>query len=130
MIVHGEFNDPNFGFAESCTKKNALNKLAKMSKVRHNAKSIEHRYNWFKIFTKLFDTKVIKTRIKHIAFFVSAKQYICYRKRTVPYRVLAHSHSPTSLYNFNYVSQSTISLHELFTSCPHLTCERASFGLV
>jgi hypothetical protein len=28
------------------------------------------------------------------------------------------------------LSQSTISLHRLFTSCPHLTCERALFGLV
>jgi hypothetical protein len=27
------------------------------------------------------------------------------------------------------LSQSAISLHQLFTSCPHLTCERASFGL-
>jgi hypothetical protein len=51
-----EFNDPNFGFSESCTKKNALNKLARMSRVRHNAKSIEDRYNSFKIFTKFFET--------------------------------------------------------------------------
>ena len=51
-----EFNDPNFGISESCTKKNALNKLARMSRVRHNAKSIESRYNSFKIFTKLFET--------------------------------------------------------------------------
>jgi hypothetical protein len=55
-----EFNDPNFGFSESCTKKNALNKLARMSRVRHNAKSIENRYNSAKIFTKwgpkLFET--------------------------------------------------------------------------
>ncbi len=50
--------------------------------------------------------------------------------RTVPYRVLAHSHSPTSLYNFNFISQSAISFHHLFTLCPHLTCERESFGLV
>ena len=27
------------------------------------------------------------------------------------------------------LSQSAISLHQLFTSCPHMTCERASFGL-
>jgi hypothetical protein len=40
-----EFNDPNFGFSESCSKKIALNKLARMSRVRHNAKSIENRYN-------------------------------------------------------------------------------------
>ena len=40
-----EFNDPNFGFSESCTKKNALNKVARMSRVRHNAKPIENRYN-------------------------------------------------------------------------------------
>jgi hypothetical protein len=51
-----EFNDPNFGFSESWTKKNALNKLARMSRVRHNAKSIENRYNSFKSFTKLFET--------------------------------------------------------------------------
>jgi hypothetical protein len=51
-----EFKDPNFGFSESCTKKNALTKLAKMLKVRHNAKSIENRYNSLKILTKLFDT--------------------------------------------------------------------------
>ena len=69
---------------------------------------------------------------QHQPLFVSAKQiYMLSRTyRTVPYRVLAHSHSPTSLYNFNYISQSAISLHQLFTSCPHLTCERASFGLV
>ena len=35
-----EFKDPNFSFSESCTKKNALTKLARMSRVRHNAKSI------------------------------------------------------------------------------------------
>jgi hypothetical protein len=39
-------------FAESYTKKNALNKLARMPRVIHNAKSIENRYNSFKIFTK------------------------------------------------------------------------------
>jgi hypothetical protein len=48
-----EFNDPNFGFTESCTKKNALNKLARLSRVRHNAKSIENRYNSFKILPTL-----------------------------------------------------------------------------
>ena len=58
-------------------------------------------------------------------FLYMRSRYICYRKHTV-----AHSHSPTSLYNFNYISQSAISLHQLFTSCPHLTRERASFGLV
>ena len=51
-----EFNDPNFGFSESCTKKNALNKLPRMSRVRHNAESIENRYNSFRILTKLFET--------------------------------------------------------------------------
>ena len=51
-----EFNDPNFGFSELCTKKNALNKVARMSRVRHNAKSIENRYNSFQMFTKLFET--------------------------------------------------------------------------
>jgi hypothetical protein len=51
-----EFNDPNFGFSESCTKKNALTKLARMSRVRHNAISIENRYNSLKILTKLFET--------------------------------------------------------------------------
>ena len=59
MIVHAtarEFEDPNFGFSESCTKKNALTKLAKMPRVRHHANSIENRYNSLKILTKLFET--------------------------------------------------------------------------
>jgi hypothetical protein len=47
-----EFKEPNFEFSDSCTKKNALNKPVRMSRVRHNAKYIENRYNWFKIFTK------------------------------------------------------------------------------
>jgi dGTP triphosphohydrolase len=51
-----EFNDPNFGFSESCTKKNALTKLARMSRVRNNAKSIENRYKSLNILTKLFET--------------------------------------------------------------------------
>jgi hypothetical protein len=51
-----EFNDPNFGFSESCTEKNALTKLERVSRVRHNAKSIENRYNSLKILTKLFET--------------------------------------------------------------------------
>jgi hypothetical protein len=58
MIVHAtarEFKDPNFGFSESYTKKNALTKLAKMPRVRHNAKSIKNRYNSLKILTKLFE---------------------------------------------------------------------------
>jgi hypothetical protein len=59
-------------------------------------------------------------------FLYLRSRYICYRKRavnvTVPYRMLTHSHSATSLYN---LSQSAISLHQLFTSCPHLTYERA-----
>ncbi len=63
-------------------------------------------------------------------FLYLRSRYICYRKRTVPYRVLAHSHSPTSLYNFNFISQSAIIFHQSFTLCPHLTCERESFGLV
>jgi hypothetical protein len=36
----------------------------------------------------------------------------------------------TSLYNLANLSQSAISLHQLFTLCPHLTCERAQFGLL
>jgi hypothetical protein len=48
-----EFNDPNFGFSETCTKKNALTKLARMSRVRHNAKSVENRYNSPKIFNEI-----------------------------------------------------------------------------
>ena len=60
IIVHGNSTIQISDFAESCTKKNALNKLARMSRVRHNAKSIENRYNSFKIFTKwgpkLFET--------------------------------------------------------------------------
>jgi hypothetical protein len=60
MIVHAtarEFEDPNFGFSESCTKKNALTfKLAKMPRVRQHAKSIENRHNSLKILTKLFET--------------------------------------------------------------------------
>jgi hypothetical protein len=71
----------------------------------------------------------IHVRVAYLFLYLRSR-YICYRKRTVPYRVLAHSHSPTSLYNFNFISQSAISLHQLFTSCPHLTCERAYFGLV
>jgi hypothetical protein len=51
-----EFNDANFGFSESCTKKNALTKLARISTVRHNAKSIENSRNSLKILTKLFET--------------------------------------------------------------------------
>jgi dGTP triphosphohydrolase len=58
-----EFNDPNFGFSESCTKKNALTKLARMSRVRHNAKSIENRYNSLKILTKLFETFAHSTKL-------------------------------------------------------------------
>ena len=60
MVVNGhgprEFKELNFEFSESCTKKNALHKLARMSRVRHNAKCIENRYNKFKILTKLFET--------------------------------------------------------------------------
>jgi hypothetical protein len=59
MIVHAtarEFEDPNLGFSESCTKKNALTKLAKMPRVRHHANSIENRYNSLKILKKLFET--------------------------------------------------------------------------
>ena len=69
-------------------------------------------------------------------YMYASRTYFCiceadiYAIANVPYRVLAHSHSPTSLYNFNFISQSAISLHQLFTSCPHLTCERAAFGLV
>jgi hypothetical protein len=40
--------------------------------------------------------------------------------QTYCYRMLAHSHSAMSLYNWANLSQSAISLHQLFTSCPHL----------
>ena len=56
IMVVRSCTGPYFEFSESCTKKNALNKPARMSRVRHNAKYIENRYNWFKIFTKLFET--------------------------------------------------------------------------
>jgi hypothetical protein len=36
------------------------------------------------------------------------------------YRMLTHSHSATSLYNWANLSQSEISLHQLFISRPHL----------
>jgi hypothetical protein len=66
-----EFNDPNFRFSESCTKKNALTKLARMSRVRHNAKSIENGYNSLNILTKLFETfcplhEIIEIFVKNI----------------------------------------------------------------
>jgi hypothetical protein len=66
-----EFNDPNFRFSESCTKKNALTKLARMSRVRHNAKSIENGHNSLNIFTKLFETfcplhEIIEIFVKNI----------------------------------------------------------------
>jgi hypothetical protein len=60
-----EFNDPNFGFSESCTKKNALTKLARMSRVRHNAKSIENRYNSLKILTKCSKHFAHSTKGRH-----------------------------------------------------------------
>jgi dGTP triphosphohydrolase len=60
-----EFNNPNFGFSESCTKKNALTKLARMSRVRHSAQSIENRYNSLKILTKLFETFCHSTKGRH-----------------------------------------------------------------
>jgi hypothetical protein len=62
-----------------------------------------------------------------IRFLYLRIRYICYRKRD---RMLTHSHSATSLYNSANLSQSAISLHQLFTSWPHLTCEREAFGLV
>ena len=57
--------DPNFRFSESCAKKNALTKLAKMPRVRHNAKSTENRYNSLKILTKLFETFCPLTKGRH-----------------------------------------------------------------
>ena len=60
-----EFNDPNFGFSESCTKKNALTKLARMSRVIHNAKSIENRYNSLKILTKCSKHFAHSTKGRH-----------------------------------------------------------------
>jgi hypothetical protein len=76
-----EFNDPNFGFSESCTKKNALNKLAIMSRVIHNAKSIENSSkcsrNCLKYFAHSTKVPAILKRIKQteitvypIRFFV------------------------------------------------------------
>jgi hypothetical protein len=55
MIVHGNSTIQISDF-QSHAKKNALNKLSRMSRVIHNAKSIENRYNSFKILTKLFET--------------------------------------------------------------------------
>jgi hypothetical protein len=40
--------------------------------------------------------------------------------QTYCYRMLAHSHSAMSLYNWANLSQSAISLHQLFTSRPYL----------
>jgi dGTP triphosphohydrolase len=60
-----EFKDPNFAFSESCTKKNALTKLARMSRVRHNAKSIQNRYNSLKMLTKLFEIFCPLTKGRH-----------------------------------------------------------------
>ena len=66
----------------------------------------------------------IHVRVAYLFLYLRSR-YICYRKRavTVPYRMLTHSHSATSLYN---LSQSAIMLHRV----RHLTCERAWFGLV
>jgi hypothetical protein len=48
-----EFDDPNFGFLESCTKKNALTKLARMSRVRHNAKSVKKQVQFVENFNEI-----------------------------------------------------------------------------
>jgi hypothetical protein len=49
-----EFNDPNFGFCRVVHQEKRINltKLARMSRVTHNTKSIENRCDSFKIFTK------------------------------------------------------------------------------
>ena len=67
-------------------------------------------------------------KLKLLGFLYLRSRYIAVAN--VPYRVLTHSHSATGLYNSANLSQSAISLHQLFTSCPHLTCKRAAFGLV
>jgi hypothetical protein len=67
------------------------------------------------------------TCTRRVPIFVSAKQIYMlsqtYRTvpSVVPYRMLTHSHSATSLYN---LSQSAIMLHRV----RHLTCERAWFA--
>ena len=44
----------------------------------------------------------IHVRVAYLFLYLRSR-YICYRKRavTVPYRMLAHSHSATSLYNLS-----------------------------
>jgi hypothetical protein len=68
----------------------------------------------------------IHVRVAYLFLYLRSR-YICYRKRTVtvpwPYRMLAHRHAATSLYN---LSQLAIMLHRV----RHLTCERAWFCLV
>jgi hypothetical protein len=64
------------------------------------------------------------TWTRRVPIFVSAKQiYMLSQTYRDCYRMLAHSHSATRLYNF---SQSAIRLHHVH----HLTCERAWFSLV
>ena len=68
MIVHGNSKIQISDFQSRVVdfpKKNALTKLAKMPRVRHNAKSIENRYNSLKILTKLFETFCPLTKGRH-----------------------------------------------------------------
>jgi hypothetical protein len=88
------------------------------------------------ILFKIFDLSKVETTVKYKYYCSDLKLNFCiceadiYAIANVPYRVLTYSHSATSLYNWANLSQSAISLRQLFTSCPHLTCKRASFGLV
>jgi hypothetical protein len=52
MIVHRNKTIQVSDFQRRASKRNALTKLARMSRVRHNAKSIENRYNSLKILKK------------------------------------------------------------------------------
>ena len=76
-------------------------------------------------FTTVYEIGLDQSIVRYECFlinkFLYLRRYIAIAN--VPYRMLAHSHSATSLYNF---SQSAIRLHRV----RHLTCERAWFGLV
>jgi hypothetical protein len=73
--------------------------------------------------------RIAYTQLFRIYHSIKSSLYFCiceadiYAIAHVPYRMLAHSHSATSLYN---LSQSAIMLHRV----RHLTCERAWFCLV
>jgi hypothetical protein len=85
--------------------------------------------NWKKVFFKYFsncfsicDFDIILNNFCICEADIYAIANVPWPYRILPYRMLTHSHSATSLYN---LSQSAISLHQLFTSCLHLTYERA-----